>query len=167
MFHFACGFTSKMPGTEKGVDEPLPTFSSFFGKPFMPLKPMYYMELLAELIKRHNTKVWLVNTGWLGPNNPNRGRVDILASKAIINAVRDDQIDMSDDNFWYDEIFKLHVPKNIPGVNSELLDPRNAWSDKAAYTATANKLAGIFQKAIVKLQDIPAHIISAGPEALE
>ncbi|HIA01210.1 MAG TPA: phosphoenolpyruvate carboxykinase (ATP) [Myxococcales bacterium] len=167
MFHFACGFTSKMPGTEKGIDEPLPTFSSFFGKPFMPLKPMYYMELLAKLIQCHNTKVWLVNTGWLGPNNPNRGRVDILASKAIINAVRDNQIDMNDDNFWYDEIFKLHVPKNVPGVNSELLDPRSAWTDKAAYTATANKLAGIFQQAIVKLQDIPAHIVGAGPEPLE
>jgi phosphoenolpyruvate carboxykinase (ATP) len=167
MFHFACGFTSKMPGTEKGIDEPIPTFSSFFGKPFMPLKPMYYMELLAKLIQRHGTRVWLVNTGWLGPNHPDRGRVDIMASKAIINAVRDNQINMNDSNFWYDEVFKLHVPKSVPGVSPELLDPRNAWADQAAYRATANKLAIIFQQAIVTLQDIPSHVVSAGPAPLE
>ena len=68
MFHFACGFTSKMPGTEKGINEPVPTFSSFFGKPFMPLKPIYYMDLLNELIETHGTELWLVNTGWLGAN---------------------------------------------------------------------------------------------------
>lgn len=164
MFHFACGFTSKMPGTEKGITEPIPTFSAFFGKPFMPLKPMYYMELLASLIEKHGTKVWLVNTGWLGPQSlPNRSRVDILVSKAIINAVRDDTIDMGDDNFWYHPIFRMYVPKTVPGVKDELLDPRNAWSDKADYTSTSNKLAGIFQKAIRKLPDIPQNVMEAGP----
>lgn len=167
MFHFACGFTSKMPGTEKGIHEPVPTFSAFFGKPFMPLKPIFYTELLARLIERHGTRVWLVNTGWLGPNRPGRERVDILVSKAIINAVRDDRIDLSDDNFWYDPIFKLHVPKRVPGVAPEMLDPRNAWDDRAAYVAEANKLAGIFQEAIRRLPEIPAKIIEAGPAPLD
>ena len=163
MFHFACGFTSKMPGTEKGITEPKPTFSSFFGKPFMPLKPVYYMDLLSKLIEVHGTTVWLVNTGWLGPNHPGRGRVDILVSKAIINAVRDDQIDLSEDNFWYHPTFKVHVPKVVPGVSPELLDPRNAWTDRAAYEAAANKLAGIFQTAVPGLGDIPAKVAAAAP----
>ncbi|MFN3202280.1 MAG: phosphoenolpyruvate carboxykinase (ATP) [Bradymonadia bacterium] len=164
MFHFACGFTSKMPGTEKGITDPVPTFSSFFGKPFMPLKPMYYMELLAKLISKHGTKVWLVNTGWLGPQSlPNRSRVDILVSKGIINAVRDDNVNMNEDNFWYHPTFKMYVPKSMPGVPDEILDPRNAWEDVDAYNATADKLAGIFQEAIRKLPDIPERVLQAGP----
>jgi len=165
MFHFACGFTSKMPGTEKGIDEPVPTFSSFFGKPFMPLKPTYYMGLLEQLIETHGTRVWLINTGWLGPNKPGRQRVDILVSKAIINAVRDNQIADGPDNFWYDETFKMYVPRAVPGVSPELLDPKNSWLDKEAYAATALKLSGIFQDAIGSMADIPADVLSAGPGA--
>lgn len=161
-YHFAMGFTSKMPGTEKGITAPKPTFSAFFGKPFMPLKPVYYMDLLAELIATHGTEIWLVNTGWLGPNRPGRGRVDILVSKAIINAVRDDRINMNDDNFWYDERFKLHVPKTVPGVDKAVLDPRNAWTDPVAYNAAANELATIFQTAASKME-LPADVIAAGP----
>ncbi len=166
MFHFACGFTSKMPGTEKGITEPKPTFSSFFGKPFMPLKPIYYMNLLAKLIENHGTQVWLVNTGWLGPNVAGRKRVDILVSKAIINAVRDGQVDLSEDNYWYDPVLKLQVPKAVPGVAAELLDPRKSWTDKAAYGEAADHLATIFQKAIRDLPAIPQNIIAAGPAPL-
>ncbi|MEZ4432388.1 MAG: phosphoenolpyruvate carboxykinase (ATP) [bacterium] len=161
-FHFVCGFTSKMPGTELGVTEPVPTFSGFFGKPFMPLKASYYTDLLAKLVDRHGTRIWLVNTGWLGPSQPGRERVDILVSKAIINAVRDDRIDLSDDNFWFDPVFKHHVPKAVPGVDAALLDPRNFWSDKAAYAAAADKLAGIFQNQIARL-DVPKAVAAAGP----
>jgi phosphoenolpyruvate carboxykinase (ATP) len=167
MFHFACGFTSKMPGTEKGIVEPVPTFSAFFGKPFMPLKPVFYMDLLARLIERHGTQVWLVNTGWLGPNKPGRQRVDILVSKAIINAVRDGRVDLSESNFWYDPVFKLHVPKAVPGVPAEMLDPRNAWPSVETYQVEANRLAQIFQDAIRKLPAIPPHVLAAGPAPVE
>ncbi len=166
MFHFAAGFTSKMPGTEKGISEPKPTFSSFFGKPFMPLLPIHYMRLLEELIETHGTQVWLVNTGWLGKNHPGRKRVDIDVSKAIINAVRDGKVDMKEDNFWFDPIFKLHVPKNVPGVPSEILDPRNAWTDSKEYQQNANRLASIFQDAIQNLPEIPENIIAAGPKPI-
>jgi phosphoenolpyruvate carboxykinase (ATP) len=163
MFHFACGFTSKMPGTEKGINEPKPTFSSFFGKPFKPLKPAYYMDLLGDLIKVHGTQIWLVNTGWLGPNVADRKRVDILVSKAIINAVRDGQVDLSEDNYWFDPVFKVHVPKNVPGVDSKILDPRNAWNDQGAYAETANKLARIFHDKVEKMQGMPKDVLDAGP----
>jgi len=163
MFHFAAGFTSKMPGTEKGVVEPKPTFSAFFGKPFMPLKPAWYMDLLAKLVSLHGTRIWLVNTGWLGPNVPGRGRVDILASKAIINAVRDDRISLDDANFWYDPVFKLRVPKEVPGVDAHLLDPRNFWSDPEAYAAASNQLAEIFQQNMGKLPHMPPEVLAAGP----
>ncbi len=162
-FHFAAGFTSKMPGTEKGISEPVPTFSAFFGKPFMPLKPRYYMDRLADLVATHGTTVWLVNTGWLGPNRPGRKRVDILVSKAIINAVRDGLIDPSDDNFWFDPVFKLHVPKAVPGVDPALLDPRHAWEDLDAYRAKADELAAIFQTAIARIPDMPPEVVAAGP----
>ncbi len=162
MFHFAAGFTSKMPGTEEGVVEPKPTFSSFFGKPFMPLKAKYYTDLLAKLIEVHGTSVWLVNTGWLGPMRPGRKRVDILVSKAIINAVRDGEVDESDDNFWYHPVFKLHVPKAVPGVAPELLDPRRAWEDPDAYAAAANKLATVFQNAVPNLGVRP-EVAAAAP----
>ncbi len=162
MYHFAAGFTSKMPGTEKGITEPMPTFSAFFGKPFMPLKPVYYMELLADLVKTHGTEIWLVNTGWLGKASSDRKRVDILVSKAIINAVRDGEIDMDESNFWFDPVFKMHVPKSVPGVPAEVLDPRNAWDDLEEYKANANKLAEVFQAAMDKL-DLPEDVVFAGP----
>ena len=167
MFHFACGFTSKMPGTEKGIDEPVPTFSSFFGKPFMPLKPVYYMDLLGELVEAHGTEIWLVNTGWLGPNHAGRKRVDILVSKAIINAVRDGKIETTEENFWYDPIFKMHVPRHVPGVDPKILDPRNSWNDETEYLAAANKLASIFQGAIADLQGVPDSVLAAGPKPLK
>ncbi|HMV66909.1 MAG TPA: phosphoenolpyruvate carboxykinase (ATP) [Myxococcota bacterium] len=162
-FHFAAGFTSKMPGTEKGVVEPKPTFSSFFGKPFMPLKPTWYMDLLAKLVERHGTTIWLVNTGWLGPNVAGRSRVDILVSKAIINAVRDGGIDLSPENFWYDPVFKLHVPKVVPGVDPHLLDARNFWPDEASYREAANHLATIFQEAVGRMPHMPEDVLAAGP----
>ncbi len=165
MFHFACGFTSKMPGTEKGITEPKPVFSSFFGKPFMPLKPIYYMDLLGTLIETHGTELWLVNTGWLGPNVPGRKRVDILVSKAIINAVRDGKISSNEDNYWYDPTFKMHVPRHVPGVDPVMLDPRNAWDDTSAYQSAANQLADIFQRAASQLEGMPDSVLRAGPRA--
>lgn len=165
-YHFAAGFTSKMPGTEKGVVEPRPTFSAFFGKPFMPLKPAWYMDLLAELIEKHGTRVWLVNTGWLGPNVAGRRRVDILVSKAIINAVRDGHVDLDPANFWYDPVFKVQVARSVPGVDPGVLDPRAHWADKAAYAQTANQLAGIFQEAVGKMPHMPPDVLLAGPAPL-
>lgn len=165
MAHFALGFTSKMPGTEKGVSEPVPTFSAFFGLPFMPLKPRFYTDLLKAVIDKCDTAVWLVNTGWLGPAHPGRGRVDILVSKAIINAVRDGTVDLSDDNFTWDERFKVWVPRSIPGVDDALLDPRAAWQDQEAYEAAADKLAAIFAKQADKM-DLPAEVRAAVPAPL-
>ena len=132
----------------------------------MPLKPIYYMNLLNDLIETHGTELWLVNTGWLGANRTGRKRVDILVSKAIINAVRDNKISLSEDNFWYDPIFRMHVPKSVPGVDPAILDPKNSWDDENAYKANANRLADIFSKAVGKLQGIPPAVLEAGPAAL-
>ena len=162
-YHFAAGFTSRMPGTEKGVVEPKPVFSAFYGKPFMPLKPAFYMDLLARLIVTHGTRVWLVNTGWLGPNVPGRGRVDILASKAIINAIRDGKIDLGDDNFTWDPVFQVQVPKAVPGVDAQLLNPANFWADRAAYDAARDQLARVFADAVGRMPHMPAEVLAAGP----
>jgi len=166
MFHFAMGFTSKMPGTEKGVSEPKPTFSAFFGKPFMPLKPRFYTDLLRDVMEHCGTEVWLVNTGWLGPAHPGRSRVDILVSKAIINAVRDGKVDLDPSNFVWDPRFRLHVPKVVPGVDSSLLHPKNAWEDHEAYEASADKLARIFMDHAATVSDLPDAVRSACPTPL-
>ncbi len=163
MFHFAAGFTARMPGTEMGVTEPKPVFSSFFGKPFMPLQAHHYTSLLGRLVQTYGTKVWLVNTGWLGPVHPGRERVDIIASKDIITAVRDGLIDLSDDNFWYDPVFKVRVPKSVPKVDAKLLDPRNFWTDAAAYREASNQLAQVFQEALAKMPHLPPEVVAAGP----
>ena len=76
------------------------------------------MGLLRKLVETHGTNIWLVNTGWLGPNHPGRSRVDITTSKAIINAVRDGKVDLSEDNFWYEPTFKLYIPNAVPGVEA-------------------------------------------------
>ena len=100
----------------------------------MPLKPKVYMDLLRELVDTHGTHIWLVNTGWLGPQTAHRARVDITVSKAIINAVRDQSIDLSPENFWYEPTFKMHIPKSYQAwirlKSSKCLGRRRVFQSK-------------------------------------
>ena len=142
MYHFLSGFTSKTPGTEVGVTEPIPTFSTCFGAPFMPRRPEVYGKLLQEKIARHGATCWLVNTGWTGGAYGTGRRMPIKATRALLTAALDGSLNAAE--FRKDANFGFEVPVSVPGVDATLLDPRKTWADPAAYDAQARKLVGMF-----------------------
>ncbi len=142
MYHFLSGFTSKVAGTERGVTEPQPTFSTCFGAPFMPRRPEVYGKLLQAKIAKHGASCWLVNTGWTGGAYGTGSRMPIKATRALLAAALDGSL--SAGQFRRDANFGFDVPVAVPGVNARLLDPRSTWADGSAYDAQAAKLVGMF-----------------------
>lgn len=142
MYHFISGYTAKVAGTEKGITEPVATFSTCFGAPFMPLKPSVYAELLGEKIAKHGSKSWLINTGWSGGPYGVGSRMKIQYTRAMLNAALSGELD--DVDTIEDPIFGLHIPKEVKNVPSEVLNPRNTWVDKDAYDTSIKKLAQMF-----------------------
>ncbi len=142
MYHFLSGFTAKVAGTERGVTEPEPTFSTCFGAPFMPRRPEVYGNLLREKIAKHGATCWLVNTGWTGGAYGTGSRMPIKATRALLHAALDGSLNGA--NFRKDPFFGFEVPTHVEGVPEMLLDPRKTWDDKAAYDAQANKLVQMF-----------------------
>ena len=142
MYHFLSGFTAKVAGTERGVTEPQPTFSTCFGAPFMPRRPEVYGKLLQEKIARHGSDCWLVNTGWTGGAFGTGSRMPIKATRALLSAALDGTLATGE--FRRDPNFGFDVPVSVPGMDDALLDPRGTWDDPAAYDAAAAKLVGMF-----------------------
>ncbi|MEZ5732443.1 MAG: phosphoenolpyruvate carboxykinase [Paracoccaceae bacterium] len=142
MYHFLSGFTSKVAGTEQGVTEPQPTFSTCFGAPFMPRRPEVYGKLLQEKIARHGATCWLVNTGWTGGAFGTGKRMPIKATRALLTAALDGTLNKG--QFRKDPNFGFEVPVSMPGVDDALLDPRRTWADGAAYDKQAQKLVNMF-----------------------
>ncbi len=142
MFHFLNGYTAKVAGTEAGITEPTVTFSTCFGAPFLPLRPKAYADLLGEKLRKHGSKVWLINTGWSGGGPGVGARMKLAYTRAMIHAAFSGQLT----SFETDPVFGLSVPTECAGVPSELLMPRNTWSDKAAYDAKAQELLAMFTK---------------------
>jgi phosphoenolpyruvate carboxykinase (ATP) len=149
MLWFLMGYTSKLAGTETGIVDPVSTFSRFFGEPFMPRNPDVYARMLGERMEEHGTQVYLVNTGWSGGPFGVGARMDINLTREIVNAALSGQL--KDVAYVEDKNFHVLVPKECPGVPSEVLFPRNTWEDKEAYDARAKKLA----------QDFSAHFDAA------
>ncbi|MBN1825574.1 MAG: phosphoenolpyruvate carboxykinase (ATP) [Candidatus Eisenbacteria bacterium] len=148
MLWFLMGYTSKLAGTERGVVDPVSTFSRFFGSPFMPLNPDIYARMLGERMAKHGSSVYLVNTGWSGGPYGVGKRMDIGLTRAIVAAALEGHLE----NVAYetDPLFHIDVPKECPGVPAEVLQPRNTWTDKKAYDDRAKKLAADFVKAYDK-----------------
>jgi len=142
MYHFLSGFTAKVAGTEQGVTEPQPTFSTCFGAPFMPRRPEVYGALLRDKIAKHGATCWLVNTGWTGGAYGTGARMPIKATRALLTAALDGSL--SEATFRKDANFGFDVPVTGPGVDAGLLDPRSTWDDPEAYDAQAAKLVGMF-----------------------
>lgn len=142
MYHFLSGFTSKTPGTEVGVTEPIPTFSTCFGAPFMPRRPEVYGKLLQQKIADTGATCWLVNTGWTGGAYGTGSRMPIAATRALLTAALDGSL--NDAQFRKDPNFGFAVPVSVPGVSDVLLDPRQTWADAAAYDKQAAKLVQMF-----------------------
>jgi phosphoenolpyruvate carboxykinase (ATP) len=144
MYHFLSGYTAKVAGTEKGLGKaPQATFSTCFGAPFLPREPKVYGELLAKLIAEHNVSCWLVNTGWSGGAYGTGKRMPISHTRALLNAALSGALDKA--TFHPDATFGLMIPDAVEGVPSTVLDPRETWTDKAAYDRQAAELIGRFE----------------------
>ncbi|ASM73451.1 MULTISPECIES: phosphoenolpyruvate carboxykinase [Roseobacteraceae] len=142
MYHFLSGFTSKVAGTERGVTEPEPTFSTCFGAPFMPRRPEVYGNLLREKIAQHGATCWLVNTGWTGGAYGTGSRMPIRATRALLTAALDGSLSKA--KFRKDPNFGFEVPVAVDGVADILLDPRRTWDDADSYDRQATKLVEMF-----------------------
>ncbi len=152
MYHFLSGYTARVAGTEKGMGgEPQATFSTCFGAPFLPRRPEAYGQMLSELIGRHGADCWLVNTGWSGGGYGEGQRMPIAHTRALLAAALDGSLARA--QFRPDPVFGLMVPAGVPGLPDELLSPREAWADKAAYDRAAHHLAGLFERNFALFQD--------------
>lgn len=145
MYHFISGYTAKVAGTEVGVTEPQTTFSACFGRVFLPLHPTRYAELLGKkLDDDKNVNVWLINTGWTGGAYGTGSRMKLSYTRAMITAAMKGEL--NDVEYVAHPVFGVLMPTSVPNVPSEILVPRNTWSDKEAYDKKANELANLFVK---------------------
>jgi len=165
MYHFMSGYTAKVAGTEVGVTEPTTTFSAGFGAAFLPLHPAKYAELLGEKLDSANINVWLLNTGWSGGSYGVGSRMKLSYTRAMITAALTGKLDGV--HFEVLPVFDLAFPSSCDGVPSELLNPRNTWSDKDQYDRTANGLAAKFVKNFEKFAEgTSSDILVASPKVL-
>ena len=161
LYQFVSGYTSKVAGTERGITEPTPNFSPCFGAAFLTVHPTRYAELLQQKLEAHGTEAYLVNTGWSGGGYGVGERMSIKDTRACINAILDGSINEAE--FESHPVFGFDMPKSLPGVEGDVLNPRNAWEDKEAYDATAVKLAGMFKENFKKYSDGPNDFSKYGP----
>ncbi|KAB8312380.1 phosphoenolpyruvate carboxykinase (ATP) [Erwinia endophytica] len=159
-YHFLSGFTAKLAGTERGVTQPVPTFSACFGAAFLLLHPTQYAEVLVKRMKNAGAEAYLVNTGWNGSGK----RISLKDTRAIINAILNDDIASAETVIL--PIFNLAMPTALPGVDSHILDPRNSWVDTDAWHNKARELAERFIANFDQYTDTPAGeaLIPAGPQ---
>ncbi len=150
LYHFLSGYTAKVAGTERGVTEPTATFSTCFGAPFMVHHPTAYANLLGERIDAHDVTCWLVNTGWTGGPYGVGSRMKIAFTRAMVDAAIGGRL--AGTPFVKEPFFGLEIPTSVPGVPSDVLNPRGAWADKAAYDAQARKLAGLFSENFARFE---------------
>ncbi|KAJ3480108.1 hypothetical protein NLI96_g8586 [Meripilus lineatus] len=162
-YHFLAGYTSKTPGTEDGVLEPIPTFSTCYSAPFIVLHPGRYAEMLAERMSKHNADCWLINTGWTGGRFGVGKRCPLKITRRIVDAVHSGELRKAE--FETFGTFGLQVPTSLEGVPREILNPELAWPDKEAFGREVRKLAGMFKKAFALYEsDVEEKVRLAGPQ---
>lgn len=144
MLWFLMGYTSKLAGTETGIDEPVAVFSRFFGQPFMPAKPSKYAEMLGEKIDKYNTSVYLINTGWIGGSYGTGHRIDLKYTRAMVDAALNGELENKE--FIKEKLFHLNIPKSCPNVPKNVLVPRDNWDNKKEYDKKAEELASEFSE---------------------
>lgn len=164
MYHFLSGYTAKVAGTERGVTEPEPEFSTCFGSPFLPRHPSEYGDLLRKLIAEHKVDCWLVNTGWTGGKYGVGRRMPIKVTRALLTAALNGSL--RDADFRTDKYFGFAVPTSLPGVEPGILDPVTTWADRAEFDKTARNLVSMFQKNFEKYEKhVDADVRAAAPAA--
>jgi phosphoenolpyruvate carboxykinase (ATP) len=164
MYYFLSGYTAKLAGTERGVKEPMPTFSAAFGAAFLLLHPTVYAQELARKMKENGSTAYLVNTGWIGGPYGVGQRIDIDSTRNIISAILDGSLEKAE----YEEFapFGIKIPKEVPGVDSGILNPRNTWKYESAYNKQADMLAEKFIENFNKFSDTDEgeRLVAAGPQ---
>jgi len=138
-YYFLSGYTAKVAGTERGIVEPVPSFSACFGAAFLMVDPIIYANELTRKMKMHNAEAWLVNTGWISGPYGTGHRIDLPATRRIINAILDDSI--NDSPFVILPVFNLSIPASIKGVEDKILDPANGWESRTKWHTAASDLA--------------------------
>lgn len=165
MYHFISGYTSKMAGTEQGVTEPEPTFSSCFGQPFLALHPIRYATMLATKMSQHRANAYLINTGWTGSSYVSGGsRCALKYTRAILDSIHDGSLAKA--SYESLPIFNLQVPTKVNGVPAELLNPAKNWSQgEAKYKGAVTNLANLFVENFKIYQDrATPDVLAAGPQ---
>ena len=163
MYHFISGYTAKVAGTERGITEPVATFSPCFGGPFLTLHPLKYAELLKQKMNQHQVPAYLVNTGWVGASAQSGAkRISLPVTRQIIHATLDGSIDSS--TFEVDPYFGIMVPQCLGDIDPDILVPAKAWKDQTEYNNIAKKLVKKFQKNFEQYDLGDADILSAGPK---
>ena len=163
MYHFISGYTAKVAGTERGITEPVATFSPCFGGPFLTLHPLKYAELLKQKMNQHQVPAYLVNTGWVGASAQSGAkRISLPVTRQIIHATLDGSIDSS--TFEADPYFGIMVPQCLGDIDPGMLVPAKAWKDQNEYNNIAKKLVKKFQKNFEQYDLGDAEILSAGPK---
>ena len=164
MYYFLSGYTAKLAGTERGIKEPLPTFSPAFGAAFLMLHPTVYAQELARKMKKHGATAYLVNTGWIGGPYGIGQRIDLTSTRNIIRAILDGSLD----HVPVTELspFGLSVPMEVPGVDPAILNPMNTWKYPSAYMKQAETLADKFIENFSKFTDTEEgqRLLAAGPQ---
>jgi phosphoenolpyruvate carboxykinase (ATP) len=151
-YHFLCGYTARIAGTERGITEPVATFSACFGAPFMPLHPRLYGDILSQLLRASGARTWLVNTGWTGGRYGVGRRIDIATTRRLVSAALSGELDAAP--MRVDVNFGFAVPLAVDGIAPALLDPRASWNDGSTYDAAAARLAALFEQSYRRL--VPA-----------
>jgi phosphoenolpyruvate carboxykinase (ATP) len=162
-YHFLCGYTSKLAGTERGITEPQPSFSPAFGEAFLTLHPTMYSKTLIGKMKEHGAKAYLVNTGWNGTGK----RIALKQTRAIIDAILDGSIEeASTAKIPY---LNLTIPTQLPQVDPEILDPRATYAAASIWEEKAKKLCGLYIKNFEQYTDTVEgqRLVAAGPQREE
>jgi len=163
MYHFLSGYTAKVAGTERGVTEPQPEFSTCFGAPFIPVHPNRYAQLLGEKIDRHSAQVWLVNTGWTGGPYGEGSRIKLNHTRRMISAILSGEL--TGVSTTREPFFDLEIPVHVEGVPDQLLNPRHTWQDPERYDAQAGRLAEMFAENFLQFAEgVTPEIRAAGPK---
>ena len=166
MYHFISGYTAKVAGTEAGITEPVTAFSACFGAPFLPLHPTKYAEMLGKKMEENDVNVWLINTGWSGGEYGVGERIKLKYTRAMITSALEGKLNNVD--YYVHDIFGLEMPVECENIPSEILNPRNTWSDKSAYDKKANLLAEAFNKNFeIYAAEASEDILSAAPKATQ
>ena len=163
MYHFISGYTAKVAGTEVGVKEPEATFSACFGAAFMVWHPSKYAEILAQRMRQNGCNAWLINTGWTGGAYGVGSRMKLSYTRAMIDAIHSGEMDAIACSV--DPVFGFEIPKSVPGVPAEILQPRQTWADGEQYDRMAQKLAGLFKANFKKFEAgiTNPRVLGAGP----